>query len=86
MSSAAGGRRRLALYGGAFDPIHNGHLATIALILNSGAADEVLVIPSGDRPDKPNTIAAQHRVEPLALTQRLRSPIFRPAARLVLPR
>lgn len=63
MSSAAGGRRRLALYGGAFDPIHNGHLATIALILNSGAADEVLVIPSGDRPDKPNTIAAQHRME-----------------------
>ena len=71
MSSAAGGRRRLALYGGAFDPIHNGHLATIALILNSGAADEVLVIPSGDRPDKPNTIAAQHRVElsRLAITE-----------------
>lgn len=63
MSSAAGGRKRIALYGGAFDPIHNGHLATIALILNSGAADEVLVIPSGDRPDKPNTIAAQHRME-----------------------
>ena len=71
MSSAAGGRRRLALYGGAFDPIHNGHLATIALILNSGAADEVLVIPSGDRPDKPNTIAAQHRMElsRLAITE-----------------
>lgn len=71
MSSAAGGRRRLALYGGAFDPIHNGHLATIALILNSGAADEVLVIPSGDRPDKRNTIAAQHRMElsRLAITE-----------------
>jgi nicotinate-nucleotide adenylyltransferase len=41
-----------ALYGGAFDPFHNGHLAIIASLLNSGTVQDVLVVPSGNRPDK----------------------------------
>lgn len=51
-----------ALYGGAFDPFHNGHLATIALLLNSSAVHEVAVIPSGDRPDKSSSASAIHRL------------------------
>jgi nicotinate-nucleotide adenylyltransferase len=51
-----------ALYGGAFDPFHNGHLATIALLLNSGVAHEVVVIPSGDRPDKSSSASGTHRL------------------------
>lgn len=33
--------RRVALFGGRFDPIHNGHLAVAKEILKVGAADEV---------------------------------------------
>lgn len=46
-------RKRIAVYGGAFDPITNGHLQMAAQIVQSGSADEVLVVPSGPRPDKP---------------------------------
>ena len=56
-------QERIALYGGAFDPPHNGHLACISLLLNSGRVDRVLVVPSGDRPDKPEATAAVHRIK-----------------------
>jgi nicotinate-nucleotide adenylyltransferase len=51
-----------ALYGGAFDPFHNGHLATVALLLNSGVVNEVVVVPSGDRPDKSSSASGAHRL------------------------
>jgi nicotinate-nucleotide adenylyltransferase len=54
---------RLAIYGGAFDPIHNGHLATIAQLLASGQVDSVVVVPSGDRPDKNVTVSAADRLK-----------------------
>ena len=53
---------RLAIYGGAFDPIHNGHLVTIAQLLASGQVDSVVVVPSGDRPDKKITVSAADRL------------------------
>jgi nicotinate-nucleotide adenylyltransferase len=52
----------IALYGGAFDPFHNGHLATVALLLNSGLAHEVVVVPSGDRPDKSSRASGAQRL------------------------
>jgi nicotinate-nucleotide adenylyltransferase len=55
-------RTIIAIYGGAFDPLHNGHLATIALLLNSGRVDEVVVVPSGDRPDKCSRASGEHRI------------------------
>lgn len=58
---------RLGVYGGAFDPIHNGHLATIAQLLASGQVDQVVVVPSGDRPDKKVTVSA---VDRLLMTER----------------
>ena len=57
---------RLAIYGGAFDPIHNGHLVTIAQLLASGQVDSVVIVPSGDRPDKKITVSAADR---LAMTR-----------------
>ena len=57
---------RLAIYGGAFDPIHNGHLVTIAQLLASGQVDSVVVVPSGDRPDKKIAVSALDR---LAMTR-----------------
>lgn len=57
---------RLAIYGGAFDPIHNGHLATIGQLLASGQVDKVVVVPSGDRPDKKSSVSA---IDRLAMTR-----------------
>ena len=63
MSAATPSKIRVALYGGAFDPIHNGHLATIAALLASSQVDKVIVIPSGDRPDKKVNARAADRLE-----------------------
>jgi nicotinate-nucleotide adenylyltransferase len=57
---------RVALYGGSFDPPHNGHMATVALLLNSLLVDRVIVVPSGERPDKTKATAA---VDRLAMTR-----------------
>lgn len=62
-SSSEPTSRRIALFGGAFDPFHNGHVASIAHILRTDAADLVWVVPSGDRPDKRELSPAQHRYE-----------------------
>ncbi len=44
---------RIALFGGAFDPPHLGHVATITTLLNSGRVDQVWIVPVGDnRTDK----------------------------------
>jgi len=48
------GRKRVAIYGGAFDPITNAHLTCAAEIIHSGSADELWIVPCGPRPDKPN--------------------------------
>lgn len=54
---------RVAVLGGAFDPFHNGHIAAIQHLLRSGKIDTVLVVPSGDRPDKPGVSPALDRLE-----------------------
>mmetsp|Transcript_62463 Transcript_62463/g.182577 ORF Transcript_62463/g.182577 Transcript_62463/m.182577 type:complete len:576 (-) Transcript_62463:248-1975(-) len=46
-------RRRVAIYGGAFDPITNAHLTGAAEVVHSCSADEVWLVPCGPRPDKP---------------------------------
>ncbi|KAJ9454163.1 putative nicotinate-nucleotide adenylyltransferase [Diplonema papillatum] len=46
-------RRRIAVYGGAYDPPTTAHLQCAAQIIHSKQADEVLIVPCGPRPDKP---------------------------------
>ena len=58
---------RIAVFGGAFDPPHNGHLVTIGKLLNSGEFSKVIVVPSGDRPDKPERARAAERVHMVRL-------------------
>lgn len=53
-SSSMDKRPRVAIYGGAFDPVTNSHLTCAAEIMRSGCADEVWLVPCGPRPDKPN--------------------------------
>jgi nicotinate-nucleotide adenylyltransferase len=61
--------RRVALYGGTFDPVHDGHLAVARSLLALLALDEVLFIPAHAAPHKrrlPQT-PAWHRYAMLAL-------------------
>ena len=39
---------RLGLFGGTFDPIHQGHIHLIQQILDRNMVDEVLVVPAGN--------------------------------------
>jgi len=44
---------RVAVYGGAFNPITNAHLNVASEIVHSELADEVWIVPCGNRSDKP---------------------------------
>jgi len=46
------GRKRIAIYGGTFDPVHDGHLAVAQNVLSLFALDEVLFIPAHVAPHK----------------------------------
>lgn len=59
-------KRKVAIFGGAFDPFHKGHSAAIRHLLETDKVDRVVVIPSGDRPDKPGVSPATER---LAMTR-----------------
>ena len=47
-------RKRTAVYGGSFNPIHEGHIALAEHILKNDIADEVLFMPVADPPHKPS--------------------------------
>ena len=38
----------IGIYGGTFDPIHNGHLHVIKQLLQSHRVDRIIVVPAGD--------------------------------------
>ena len=60
---------RLGVFGGSFDPIHNGHLAMAALAREHLALSHVLFIPAGVPPHKKHTVhaPADHRLAMLQL-------------------
>jgi nicotinate-nucleotide adenylyltransferase len=39
---------RIGLYGGTFDPIHNGHLHVISELINRTIVDRILLVPAGE--------------------------------------
>jgi len=56
---------KLAILGGTFDPIHNGHLAIAEAVLHQFKPQKVLLTPAGSpphKPDKPIT-SGRHRYE-----------------------
>jgi nicotinate-nucleotide adenylyltransferase len=56
--------RKIGIYGGAFNPIHYGHLRTAEEVLEILSLDKVLFIPSGKTPfDKPDLERAIRRFE-----------------------
>jgi nicotinate-nucleotide adenylyltransferase len=63
------GLKRIALYGGTFDPVHVGHLAVAENVLKLFALDHVLFIPAHVAPHKRGrgTTPGLHRYAMLAL-------------------
>lgn len=60
---------KIGLFGGTFNPIHNCHLTIAAQIRERLSLDQVLFIPSGDPPHKPEDglAPASHRLEMVRL-------------------
>ena len=61
--------RRVAIYGGTFDPVHNGHVAVARRVLKLFELDEVIFVPACVPPHKRNAniTSAFHRFAMLAL-------------------
>ena len=53
----------IAIFGGTFDPIHNGHIHLIKEILNSGKFTKVVVVPAGNPWRKTPVAPADDRLE-----------------------
>ncbi|MGZ8844779.1 MAG: nicotinate-nucleotide adenylyltransferase, partial [Pyrinomonadaceae bacterium] len=62
-------QRRAAIYGGTFDPVHNGHLEVARRVQKLFALDEVIFVPACVPPHKRGTgiSSAFHRFTMLAL-------------------
>lgn len=56
--------KKIAILGGSFDPIHNGHIQVITTIkedLGMDERDEIIIIPTGENPIKGRRTKKEHR-------------------------
>jgi nicotinate-nucleotide adenylyltransferase len=60
---------KIGIYGGSFDPIHNGHLITAQAVKEMRGLDKILFIPSYISPHKQDVVTsdAKHRVNMIEL-------------------
>jgi len=65
--------RRVAIYGGTFDPVHNGHVSVARNVLKLFELDELIFVPASVPPHKRNAniTSAFHRFAMLALATEL---------------
>ena len=47
-----------AIYGGTFDPFHNGHLSISSIVLENNLTDILHIIPAGQAPGKAEPVAS----------------------------
>jgi nicotinate-nucleotide adenylyltransferase len=56
--------KKIGIYGGAFNPVHYGHLRSAEEVYERFSLDKVFFIPSGRTPfDKPDLAPPRHRLE-----------------------
>lgn len=55
-SQPASGPQRIGLYGGSFDPVHNGHLLVALAAIEELGLDHLFLIPAAQSPFKPTQI------------------------------
>lgn len=62
-------RRRIGIYGGTFDPVHNGHLRVAEAVSNAFALDRIYFVPAFTPPHKRKRMIGSpfHRMAMLAL-------------------
>jgi len=53
----------IAIFGGTFDPIHNGHVHVISEILKSGKFSKLVIVPAGKPWQKSPSASANNRLE-----------------------
>lgn len=60
---------KLGIFGGAFNPVHNGHIRLAKFFLKSLSLDKMLVIPTADPPHRCSDgfAGAEHRLKMLTL-------------------
>ena len=62
-SASRAPRALVLLYGGTFDPVHNGHLAMAEAAWRATGADRLIFLPAGQSPFKaPDAAAGAHRL------------------------
>ena len=55
---------KIAIFGGTFDPVHEGHVQIVRAILDGGYSDKVLVLPAWEPPHKNSVRTAYcHRLQ-----------------------
>ena len=51
-------RKKIAVYGGGFDPIHNGHIEIVNILLEKYQMDKVYIVPTVIPPHKSGLVAS----------------------------
>ena len=61
--------RNIAVFGGSFNPVHNGHIALAQKMRDKFSLDEIILIPTFQTPLKDNTpmVSPEHRLNMLRL-------------------
>ncbi len=64
-----GSKRKIGIFGGTFNPIHNGHIKLVETYFNELDLDEILVIPTNIPPHKTidKVVSSKDRMEMLEL-------------------
>lgn len=60
-------KQRFGIFGGTFDPVHNGHVALAKRILEAGLLDQIFLVVSKDPPHKISSAGAAHRLNMVKL-------------------
>ncbi len=62
--------KRIALFGGSFDPVHNGHLLVARAACEELGVEQIVFVPASQSPFKPDRLlaASEHRLAMLRLS------------------